>query len=332
MKISIIIPAYNAEDNLDRCVESILTQSYSDLEIIIVNDGSTDSTSKICDELNRKDARIKVIHQQNHGQSHARNEALKIATGDVITFVDSDDWIVKDLYEHLVQLMHEHDCDVVDFQLVTVEEPTFELKDSREQYQIEKVEGRNEILFDYLYKGQTQKAPFTVWRKLYKKELFSNVRFIEGMINEDIVINFELLMNCTSLIHTDKVGYFYFQSSKSTTRNGLRKRDFDLLKACELLKNLGEKVNDERIMHLIDVKYARSYFSLLAKVAFYGIEDKDINKSDTIKMLTKQLRSNFSLLMKSPIPTNRKFMIVALAANYNLLAMPLAFYKKIKNS
>ena len=330
MKISVIIPVYNVASQLDRCMESVTNQTYTDLEIIVINDGSTDSSGQICDEWSKKDARIKVIHQENSGQSKARNAGLEHATGAYIAFVDSDDWIPIDIYQHVIDLFNQYDCDVVDFQPLSVMNETDVKIEKNMKGRVEVVKGRDNILYDYMYKGQTQKSPFTVWRKVFRRELFQNIQFIEGMINEDIVINFELLMNAEILVTTDKIGYFYYQATVSTTRNGLRKRDFDLLKACDILKDLGTQLNNAEIHHLIEIKRARSYFSLLAKVAFYGVEDEMIDKKETIQHLTKNLRSNYSLLMKSPMPVNRKAMITALAINYNLLAVPLGMYKKLK--
>lgn len=327
LKISVIVPIYNTGKYLHRCLESILAQTYKKLEIILVDDGSTDNSGKICNYYAQKDERIKVIHKKNGGQSSARNAGLDIASGDYISFVDSDDWIVEDIYEYCIDLIKTMNCDVVDFKCMFTNGEVIKLS-TKTTYKVEKIESK-EILRDYLLRGQTEKTPFSTCRKIYKRSLFEVIRFPEGKINEDIVTNYKVLMNCKKLVHTDKIGYYYFQDSKSTTRNGLKKRDFDLLDACEELKRLSQNEDYPDIKHLIKVKYARSYFSLLAKIAFYGIEDKELNRKELIKELTKKLRQNYFLLMGSPMPLNRKLMVTALCINIKCLSIPLYAYKWI---
>lgn len=327
-KISVIVPIYNTEKYLQRCVDSILKQTYQNLEVILVNDGSTDGSSDICEWYRKKDERVKVIHKENGGQSSARNVGLEIARGDYITFVDSDDWLVKDIYEHCIDIIKSQNCDVVDFQCVYTsgEEKYFSIKEKDEIIKV--IEGK-EILRDYLLRGQTDKTPFSVCTKLYKKNLFEKVRFPEGKINEDIVTNYKILMNCKRLIRTEKIGYYYFQNSSSTTRNALRKRDFNLIDASNELISLTKDEDYKDLKYLAEVKLARSYFSLLARIAFYGIDDKDLNYKKVVKDLTRKLRQSYFLLMGSPIPLNRKIMISAVCINIKLLSIPLAIYKWI---
>lgn len=326
-KITVIVPIYNAEEYLKRCIDSILSQTYEKLEIILVNDGSTDNSGEICDEYQLQDERIKVIHKSNGGQSSARNRGIDIATGEYVAFVDSDDWIVDDIYEHSIKLIEKYNGDIVDFK---VEFTNGKIKEEVDKKCSINIFEEKEILRNYLYKGQVENAPFSPCRKLYKKALFDNIRFPEGKINEDIATNYKILTKCKKLISTDKVGYYYFQSDNSTTRNGLSSRDFDLLDACEELKLLTQDEEYKDIKYLSEIKYARSYFSLLAKIAFYGVEDKDLDKEQVIKKLTKELRRRYLLLIKSPIPFNRKMMVTALAVNFRCLSFPLDMYKKIR--
>lgn len=327
MKISVIIPVYNAELYLDRCINSIINQTYKNLEIILIDDGSIDSSLSIARSY-ETDSRIKVYHKPNGGQSSARNLGLECSTGDYIAFVDSDDWIALDLYQHVIDILKINNCDVVDYQGEMRYNHEDEPIQSSVNDDVDVIREAN-IIEDYLYRGQTEQSPFTVWRKVYKSELLANVRFIEDMINEDIVFNFEALQKAKELVHTSKVGYYYYQSPNSTTRDGLKRKDFDLLKATEIIKEKSTNEND-RINYLIDIKHARSYFSLLAKIAFYGFSDSSLNENEVINELTKQLRSNFTLLMKSPMPVNRKLMIVLLCIDIKLLQMPLKFYKLLK--
>lgn len=328
-KISIIVPIYNAEKTLRKCINSIINQTYNNLEIILVNDGSNDKSKEICEEFELLDKRIIVINKKNGGQSSARNLGLEKSTGDFIAFVDSDDWIDKDIYKHCIKIIESNDCDIVDFNVTFVYEDEKTTKHSNQSPFIRSIEGK-EILRDYLYRGQTERAPFSPCRKIYRRFLFESIRFPEGKVNEDIATNYHVLMKCNKLVITDKVGYFYFQSDNSTTRNGLRTRDFDLLDACEELKLLTKNETYKDIRYLSQVKYARSYFSLLAKAAFYGIEDEQLANKNVINELTKNLRTNYLLLISSPIPLSRKVMVTTLCINFRCLSIPLKIYKMVR--
>lgn len=324
-KISVIVPIFNSEKYLNRCIESILCQTYKNIEVILVDDGSTDNSGRICDLYKNKNSNIQVIRKCNGGQSSARNKGIEIATGDYIAFVDSDDWIANDIYEYCINLSEATNSDVVDFKCIFTKGENTNPQQNCD-FNIKIVEDK-EILRDYLLRGQTEKAPFSPCRKLYKSNLFTKIRFPEGKINEDISTNYKVLMNCKRIVHTDKIGYFYFQNSISTTRNGLMNKDFDLLDACKELEELTLNEDYTDIQYLVKVKYARSYFSLLAKIAFYGISDETIDRKSTIDYLTCELRKNFRLLIKSPMQLNRKLMVIALCININLLSVPLSVYK-----
>lgn len=329
-KISIIVPIYNAEKCLKRCIDSILNQTYKNLEIILVNDGSTDSSAQIIEDYARKDQRIKIINKSNGGQSSARNEGIEYATGKYIAFVDSDDWIVEDIYEHCLSIGMENDSDVVDFRVIFSykEDEAFTMKE-KGAFNTSILEGE-EILRDYLLRGQTEKAPFSPCRKLYKAELFNGIRFPEGKINEDIVTNFLILSKAKKVIISSKIGYFYNQYGNSTTRNGLKSKDFDLLEASEELLRLTREIGNLELIYLAEVKKARSYFSLLAKIAYYGIDENKLDEKDIVDYLTKELRKKYFLLIKSPMQFNRKILASLLAVNIKILSIPLKIYRKIK--
>lgn len=326
-KISVIVPIYNVEKYLRRCINSIQQQTYTNIEIILVDDGSPDGSGKICDELAGSDDRIHVVHKTNGGLSSARNTGLEIAQGEYVTFVDSDDWIVSDIYEKCIDVALSTKCDVVDYKIIYTNGKEKISKIEHEPISI--VEGEA-ILFDYLYRGQTEICPFSVCRKLYERKLFHNVSFPVGMVNEDIATNFKLLQKAKKLVHINYIGYYYFQNSDSITNGALRNRDLDLLKVSSELCDLSKNCNDIRILEFAEVKLARSYFSLLAKAAIGGIGTDVDNPQKTIKELNKKLRKNYSLLMKAPIPINRKMLITVMTIHYNCLALPYRFYKKIR--
>ncbi|MGP6146560.1 glycosyltransferase family 2 protein [Jeotgalibaca sp. A122] len=326
MKISIVVPIFNEQTLLQRCVESIVNQTYRNLEIILVDDGSTDNSLSIAREY-LSDSRVSVFHKPNGGLSSTRNYGIERVTGDFIGFVDSDDWIELDIIEHCVKIIEKYQSDIVDFRSIFKNTDTEETP-VPEEYTYEVIE-KDKLKYDYLYKGQTQKMPFSVCRKLYKRDLFDAIRFIEGMKNEDIVINFELMAVGNKLVHTNKIGYNYFQSEGSMTRGGLKESDFDLLKACQYLTEMSQN-DPEDVKYLVKVKYARSYFSLLAKIAFYGFADENLDQKKVVNDLTKRLRENYGLLMQSPMPLNRKLMVTALSLDMRFLQLPLKAYKALK--
>ena len=327
--ITVIIPVYNTQKFLKRCLDSVLNQTYKNLEIILVNDGSSDKSAELCEKIAENDSRIVLIHKENGGLSSARNAGLDSATGEYITFLDSDDWLALDIYERCVDVIKSMQCDIVDFKVIfTNGTQVHELSSDISKPIV--LKGKD-ILHDYLYRGQTEKAPFSVCRKVYKRTLYDSIRFPVGKVNEDIATNFEVLMGTEKLVHINNTGYYYYQNDNSITNGSLKRQDFDLLEASEKLCKLAEQLDDPEISQLAQIKIARSYFSLLAKAAVGGFSDDIRDKNKCIAHLTKELRRNYFLLMQSPVPLNRKLMISALYINFNCLAVPIKIYKQLRN-
>ena len=325
-KLSIIVPVYNVEDYLNRCIDSILSQTFTDFELILINDGSVDNSKNICEYYANKDSRVKVIHKENGGQSTARNIGLDIASGMYVGFVDSDDWITLDMYEYLINTIEETQSDVV----------TIELLSTKEDIQLPKHNVDVEVYKDkeiesYFLLNGMKTGSYGVCRYLYKRELWEGIRFPEGKIHEDIEPHYRVLKRANKLIKSSKITYFYYIGDASTTRTGLKAKDFDLLEACKELCEVTKNEDDRNIYYLARVKKARSYFSLLAKIAFYGMDDEFLDRNETIKFLTKNLRENYLLLMKSPMPINRKLMVTAVCIHISLLEKPLKIFKRISN-
>lgn len=172
--ISIIIPVYNVAPFLSQCIQSVLDQTYTHLEVIIVDDGSTDESPAICDKFAKLDTRIKVIHKKNGGQSDARNAGLDIASGDLIGFVDSDDWIENDMYETLYNLLSKYQADISAcahyIEYGTKIKAAFE---SKEIITFNHKDAMMALIKDKIIRNY-------VWEKLYKRELFNNLRFPMG--------------------------------------------------------------------------------------------------------------------------------------------------------
>lgn len=213
-KISIIVPAYNVERYLRECIESICTQTHTNLEIIIVDDGSTDMTGSICDEYAEKDNRIIVIHQKNGGMSNARNSALDIATGDYIGYVDSDDVIHPRMFEFLLGALEKNDVDISYCGEVAFKDGERVGFDEYKDYSVWRIESRDELLGHCCddWTGPTN----WVWNKLYKRELFEKIRFVENRRMEDVMISAEILLNVKKAVWINERLYGYRQRTGST--------------------------------------------------------------------------------------------------------------------
>lgn len=192
MKISVIVPVYNAEKYLKRCIDSIINQTFQELEIILVDDGSTDLSGKICDNYKDKDSRIKVIHQKNGGASIARNEGLKVATGDYVSFIDSDDYIDLSLYEKFIN--NYDSADIFVFNYYTVKKLNQELGIVN---QVDK------NFYHELTKNNSIRG--FVWNKIYKRNLLKKINF-----NTDITFCEDLLFNYSIINNKEDIKMKYF--------------------------------------------------------------------------------------------------------------------------
>lgn len=210
-KISVIVPVYKVEQYLRKCVDSILAQTYQNLEIILVDDGSPDACGTICDEYAKQDSRITVIHKPNGGLSDARNAGLDLMTGKYVAFVDSDDWIMPRMYETLLQMLKQFQADIAfgavaddleqDGKATTVKVSNY----GDEPFS----ESAAEAMRRYFH------GSWAAWDKLYKADLFRDIRYPVGEINEDEAIVLQLLSKCTCVCYTNEVFYHYMRRPSS---------------------------------------------------------------------------------------------------------------------
>ena len=195
--ISVIVPVYNVEPYLRKCVDSILNQTYRKLEVILVDDGSPDNCGAICDEYAAKDARVRVIHKSNGGLSDARNAGLDIMTGDYVAFLDSDDWVEADMYRTLLTQMKHFDADM------SLSGVADELEKDG-SVTVTKVSDYGNTPFAESNTDTMRRflrTSWAAWDKLYKADLFSGIRYPVGEINEDEAIALQLLSRCRRLCY-----------------------------------------------------------------------------------------------------------------------------------
>lgn len=239
--ISIIVPVYNVEKYLARCLDTLLNQTYIELEIILVNDGSTDNSGIICDKYSNDDKRIKVYHQSNKGLSGARNTGLKFAEGEFIGFVDSDDWVEPNMFEVMVETLLTKNVGVVECGLNKLYKKSSDKSPSvtRNIY----IENRLEAL-KRIIKNQS----FSVWRRLYKANLIKNIFFVEGKNSEDVYYTLNVFQKIDKIAFIDDKLYNYFIGGVSITRGGYRLKTLDTVDAALFLhKTVEQQENDSAL-------------------------------------------------------------------------------------
>ena len=251
-KISVIIPIYNVEKYLKRCIESIIKQTYSNLEIILVDDGSPDGCAKICDEYKNKDERIVVIHKKNGGLSDARNAGLKVATGEIISYIDSDDYVDLDMYEKMTKAMEEKNADIV------VCGTNIDYEDGHTKEKCEKEEksfNREEALIEL---NSFKSFDMAVWNKLYKREVVDKIEFPVGKKSEDYFVMYQYFARAKKVVIINQAKYHYFQRSNSISRG--KNVTHDYIEGSKSQKEFFKK-NFPDLNYVGNTAYAFSYIA-----------------------------------------------------------------------
>ena len=219
-KISVIVPVYNVEEYLDECVNSIISQSYANLEIILVDDGSPDGCPAKCDDWAGRDARIRVIHKKNGGLSDARNAGLDICTGEYVAFVDSDDWIKPDMYRRMLSAIERERADICACNIISCY-PNREVTWGGKTY----VAGDSETMLDLLYSDTLY--PVSAWNKLYRRELWAGFRFPKGKLCEDAFTTYLLLDKAERIVQITDPLYCYRIRPQSIMTSAFSAKNMD---------------------------------------------------------------------------------------------------------
>ena len=216
-KISVIVPVYNVDSYLNKCVDSILNQTYDNLELFLVDDGSTDDSPKICDEYAKADERVHVIHKENGGQSSARNMALDKATGDYIAFVDADDWLDINMYKQLYECLINNDVDVSCCPCYKVIDGVTSCPDVINEGQIIIYDNTGDFFY-HIFGGTPLLRP-ECWNKLYKREIIGNIRFKDRQIHQDVYFARMVFHNAKKVAYIDLPLYYYLESRPGSTNS-----------------------------------------------------------------------------------------------------------------
>lgn len=313
--ISIIIPVYNVRLYINRCINSILKQTYDNFEVILIDDGSTDGSDKVCIEFAKVDKRIRYIRIENSGVSVARNIGIKNAKGDLLMFVDSDDYIDNNLLKVLYMNQMEYGCDVVKFNSTITSTHKEEIIPYTEEVIIYNSE---EALHEYFY-GNEVKLKVQVWSGLYKKELFNQVCFPKGKNYEDSYVTPMILRKSKKTIFIDYPGYFYYMRNDSimhSTLNDEKVAAYDLYRFLYFNINTDDLVLKKTIIQRWVYQF----------IYVYRMVKKDGNhlkrQKYWMKRIYTELKSDSKKLLKMDLSITCRFQLVLFLVSpvlFNLL-------------
>lgn len=302
-KLSVVVPIYNVEKYLVKCIQSIVNQDYLNLEIILVDDGSPDSSPQICDEWAKIDSRIKVIHKTNGGLSDARNIGIEVASGEYITFVDGDDFIKKDMYSKMMNSINKTGAEIAVCGRYIYDgkvEKKYHCLDS------EKLYDSKTALKEMLCGGTVEEA---VWDKIYKRELLYNIRFPVGEVNEDIIVMPKILVNSSKIIHVGEALYYYRKNNYGISKSGYNQKKSVVIKHIKDVKLYINSVYPDMNNELMIFQGRYSYSQLLDLTL--DKEKVKIYKSDYLEYI-KMLKESYPIMIKSNYIDNKKKIICLL--------------------
>lgn len=317
-KISIIVPVYKVEKYLDKCVESLVNQTYKNLEIILVDDGSPDECPKICDAWAKKDSRIKVSHKANGGLSEARNTGMDIATGDYIGFVDSDDYVSEEMYNILVKIIEENDADISACQESTFNDennPRFTVDNN-----VTIVDDVNAALNGII---NSELVLSFVWNKLYKKELLNDIRFPVGKNYEDVFTLHKIILKTNKIAVTSSALYAYRKRKDNITKSWTKKNICDFIEANNLRYN--DLKDNKKVIDSLNAVRLRSVYT--SHVAATLLGDKDFYNSELLKNDYKFLKKKENFKYYKAFVHSKAFRIMIMK---NVLLLNRNLFWKIR--
>ena len=282
--ISVIVPLYNVEEYLEECLESIKNQTYSNIEVILVNDGSTDNSQAICERYCQQDPRFHLINQENQGQSAARNHGVSVSTGELITFVDSDDVVSAKYLENLYAYMTE-EIDLIECEY-RVTRTVFDTLKELENPQIV-FEGNSE---EAVIKSCNYGLSYSPICKLYRRKLLEDFPFTTGIIYEDVYPGVGILKFIRKMVKIDYVGYYYREYSGSTMRREFSEKNLDIFTSSDKLVELF--VSDEKLIPYIG--------KFLVQIVTTHHKDFIEKNNPYQKLYEEKLREYIKLVEKSP--------------------------------
>lgn len=321
-QISIIVPIFNTEKYIEKCLQSILLQTLNNIEVILVDDNSTDRCPQICDMYAKSDSRIKVIHKiSNEGLSAARNTGINYAKSEYIGFVDSDDYIAEDMYECMYKLAKKYDADIV----------RVLYKEFDDNYDVS-MKYKQENIKEQVFYKKTIEHKFhdlrceSVCVAIYKMSLIGECRFKVGQTSEDIPFNFEIMKKAKTFVFLPEHKYYYRRNLNSISNGKLGKNQLYYIYFREQIRDSYVKNHCKNLYKKADILCTRAYFGSLLRVAMYGASE-EINENDFIKNYIPLLRKGiFSFILSPSVQFSRKALALMLCCNFHIFKI---FIRKV---
>lgn len=316
-KISVIVAIYNIEKYVEECIKSIIKQTYKNLQIILIDDGSTDKSGEICEKYANQDERIEVIHKKNSGLADTRNTGLRLAKGEYISFIDGDDYIFPTFYEDLYNLIKKYDADISECQFLRIKEENIKkakeiINEYNNNIEIKQETCNNEKALELLY--GTKLNPYVkkvvVWNKIYRKSILEGIEFPLGKLHEDEYTTYKILDRCKKIVSTNKVLHGYIQTNNSIMRREIKqKRIDDNLDAYIKCSEYFKKKNDINL----EMKCRRRYLENCIELAGKVLKTDNKNKKEQIDIIQALFVENYEKYIeqiKSIYSTNREKRII----------------------
>lgn len=292
--ISIIVPIYNVDKYLEECIESLKNQTYKNLEIILINDGSTDNSEQICRKEEKQDNRIVFINKKNGGAASAKNEGLKVAKGDYIAFVDSDDFIEPDMIEYMVNTIKKYNADIIQCSFTNLYKNTEKFK--QDTIVEQKISSK-----DFLELFLTKWDSSLFWNKLFKREVIENIFFTEGRCIDDEFFTYKCVINSKSIVTSNKIVYNYrmrksgVMKSESSQKQILKDRVDYLYERYELVRKIYKDLDKSFLEHLL------TYYLIISKDYYVDEKLLDYMKNNLKSKKGKIITSNIDIRIKMQI-------------------------------
>lgn len=319
--VSIIVPVFNTEKYLTKCLESLIFQTFTDIEIILINDGSTDGSKKICEKFASKDERIILINKENEGVSSARNLGIECSKGQYISFVDSDDYIASDMIEFLVKNIERTNADIstcghYDCYISNNSVKKCHFKNSNESG----ILNSRQALQESLIGGKISLLPYD---KLYKRELFDNIRFPVGVIYEDSAVIPNIMTKISKVCYSFNPKYYYVRRINSITNSKFSYRNFDIIKVNKQNFEMVKEHHEYALKHA-EFRLLWSYLCVIDGIICSDFVYPEIN--NIIKIIKK---NKMNILKNNFFTLKRKLLVLLLVFNFNLYKKII---KKFKNN
>lgn len=316
--VSVIIPVYNVEKYLPKCLDTVINQTYKNLEIILVDDGSPDNSGKICDEYAGKDSRIKVIHKENGGLSDARNAGIEVAKGKYITFIDSDDYVDDDYVAYLYDMLltYKTKISIASHRVISENK-----KKDRYAHCASICVSSKETLKKLLYDDYVDTS---AWAKMFELTLFKNIKFPVGRLYEDAATIYKLIDKCENICISTKPIYNYCIRKDSISQNSFSERKLDLIKSTEEMTDYIEKKYPD-LKHGCERRRMFSYLSTLSQLA----TSKQKNKKIEQKLMAYIKINRKEVLKEKKIPKRDRVALYCTIFGYDFYKFAWNMYLKL---